>query len=67
MFEQAEINYIREIAEASNATKYAKATLKRLYAIYDAHTGEKTKDCFCSLTVRKIYYKRIMEWYESNS
>lgn len=67
MFEQTEINYIREVAEASDASKYAKSTLKRLYAIYDAHTGTKTKDCFCSLTVRKIYFKRIMEWYEANS
>lgn len=67
MFSEIEINYIREVAESSNATKYAKGTLKRLYVIYDANTGEKTKDCFCSLTVRKIYHKKFMEWYEAHS
>jgi hypothetical protein len=67
MFEQDEIEYITEIIGSSNASKYAKVTLKRLYRIYDKYTEEKTDDCFCASTVRKIYYKKFMEWYESNS
>lgn len=67
MFEQAEIEYITEIIGSSNASKYAKVTLKRLYRIYDKYTGDETDDCFCASTVRKIYFKKFMEWYESNS
>lgn len=67
MFDQAEITYITEIIASSNASKYAKVTLKRLYRIYDKYTGEKTDDCFCASTVRKIYFKKFIEWYESNT
>ena len=67
MFSEAQVKYINEIITSSDASKYAKSTLKRLYVIYDANTGEKTKDCFCSLTVRKIYFKKFMEWYEANT
>jgi len=67
MFEQAEIDYINEIITSSDASKYAKSTLSRLYKIYDKHTHNKTRECFCSLTVRKIYYKKFTEWYEANS
>ena len=67
MFDQAEIEYINEIAASSDASKYAKRTLKALYRIYDEHTGEKTDDCFCASTVRKIYYKDFINWYESNT
>jgi preprotein translocase subunit SecA len=67
MFEQAEIEYINEIAASSDASKYAKTTLKALYRIYDKYTGNKTTNCFCSSTVRKIYYKDFINWYESNT
>lgn len=67
MFEQAEIDYVAEIIESSDASKYAERTLQALYRIYDKQTGENTSNCFCSLTVRKIYYKCFMEWYEKNS
>ena len=67
MFEQAEIEYITEIIASSDASKYAKRTLKALYRIYDKYTGEKTDECFCASTVRKIYYKQFMEWYENNT
>ena len=67
MFEQAEIEYINEIITSSEVSKYAKSTLKGLYNIYDKYTGKKTTECFCSLTVRKIWYKGFIEWYESNT
>ena len=67
MFEQAEIDYINGIITSSDASKYAKSTLNKLYKIYDKHTGTRTKDCFCSLTVRKIYFKKFIEWYEANT
>lgn len=67
MFSEAQVTYITEIIGSSNASKYAKVTLKRLYQIYDEHTGGITNDCFCALTVRKIYFKKFIEWYESNS
>jgi hypothetical protein len=67
MFSEAQVTYITEIIGSSDASKYAKRTLKALYRIYDEHTGEKTDDCFCASTVRKIYFKKFMEWYESNT
>lgn len=67
MFSEAQVTYINEIITSSDASKYAKITLKALYKIYDEHTGVKTTDCFCALTVRKIYHKKFMEWYEAHS
>lgn len=67
MFSEAQVKYINEIITSSDASKYAKVTLKRLYQIYDEHTGGITTDCFCARTVRKIYYKQFMEWYEAHS
>lgn len=67
MFEQTEIDFIREIISAEDVVKYSKRTLKQLYAIYDKYNGIKTNDCFCSLTIRKIYFKSFIEWYEKNT
>jgi hypothetical protein len=67
MFSEAQVKYINEIVRSTDASKYAKITLKALYKIYDEHTGEKTTDCFCARTVRKIYYKQFIEWYEANT
>ena len=67
MFEQAEIEYINEIIASDDVVKYSKRTLKALYVIYDKHNETKTTDCFCSLTVRKIYFKSFVEWYEKNT
>ena len=67
MFSEAEVKYINQIVTSSDASKYAKITLISLYKIYDKHTGEITTDCFCARTVRKIYYKQFIEWYEANT
>lgn len=67
MLEQAELTYINSIINSSDAAKWCKKTLKHLYAIYDKYNDTKTKECFCSLTRRKIYYKSFMEWYEKST
>lgn len=67
MLEQVEIDYINEVIASEDVVKYSKRTLKSLYVIHDKYTDKKTTECFCSLTVRKIWYKAFMEWYESNS
>lgn len=65
MFGQDELEYIESLKTATESTRTAKVTLKRLQAIKTRITNEVDKECFCSSVRRKIWYKHFIEWYEN--
>ena len=67
MFEQAELEVINEIINATEVVKYSKVSLNRLKKIKELKTKKKDGECFCSNVRRRVWFKDFVSWFEINS
>ena len=64
MFEQSYIQSIDSILNLPEKELLTKRSLIQLQRIKNEITGERDKECFCSMVRRKVWIKDFVKWYE---